>query len=152
MDAVIVLFVVFCVIGIVLRVGVIGFSGKEAPLDRYQIRFSVSDIAATSEKAMVAGDTLRLVRQGQVLGTLIGLESVSSAKVYVEKYNGEIALAEYPAGTRIDVVGVILAEGTAEEKGFLLGGTFLLSPGVEYQVQSEHMDLVLKILDIQKMQ
>ncbi len=150
MDVIIILLVLLCIGGIVVRVGGFGLSEKSQPLDMYEIRFSVSDIAATSESAFVIGDTFTLVDYDVVLGTFTGVESVTPAKVYIYSEQGRVVHAQYPDGTRIDVIGTVTADGLSGGSGFLLGGNVQLSPGISYRVQSEHMDFTLNILEIVK--
>ncbi len=149
MDVVIILLVLLCIAGIVIRAG--GFTmHKSRPLDPYEIRFSVSNIAAGSEAALVVGDTFRLVDHDMELGTFTGMESVTPAVVYMYSEQGRMVPAEYPENTRIDVIGTVAVDGISEGSGFLLGGTLQLSPGASYRIQSEHMDFVIQILDIEK--
>ncbi len=149
MDVMIILLVLLCVAGVVIRAG--GFTmHKSRPLDAYEIRFAVSNIAATSEAALVTGDTFTLVDHDMELGTFTGIESVKPAVVYMNSEQGRVVPAEYPENTRIDVIGTVAVDGISEGGGFLLGGTLQLTPGVSYRVQSEHMDFVIEILDIEK--
>lgn len=150
MDLVVLVFIFLCVVGLMVRAGMLGIFTEKVELDRYRVRFSVSNIAATSVDAFVLGDTFTLVAYHQALGTLSEIESVTPAVVYVENEQHEIVRAEYPEGTRVDLYGVVETKGAVGECGFLLGGTLSVSPGVEYRVQSEHLDMVLKIIDIEK--
>lgn len=146
-DFWIVFLVFLCVIGTVIRVG---FLRDTAEPEAYEIRFIVSDIAATSEQAFVVGDTFRSTSYGGEMGILLAVESVSPTMACMETPTHEIVRVPYPEDTRIDVIGLLSCMGTMGENGFLLGGNFLLSSGVSYKVQSEHMDVTIKILEIEK--
>lgn len=150
LDIVIFLFVFLCVVGLLIRAGKLGIFQERVELEEYRIRFCVSDIAATSEAAFVIGDTFRMASYYETLGTLAEVESVSPATVYVENERHEIIWAHYPEDTRVDLVGILDAKGMAGESGFLLAGGISVSPGIEYRIQSEHMDLVIQIIDIEK--
>lgn len=150
LDIVVLLFVFLCIVGAMVRAGKLGIFREKAILEEYQIRFSVSNISASSVEAFIEGDTFTLLPYHQALGRLSRVESVTPAVVYTENGKREIVRTQYPEGTRVDLIGVISAQGTVGESGFLLGGILSVSPGIEYQVQSEHMDLVLKIIDVEK--
>ena len=149
-DVIILLFVLLCMIGLFIRTEKLGAFFEKEPLGEYRIRFAVSDIAATSIDAFVTGDTFTLVSYHEVLGTLVEVESVSPAVVYVESEQHEIIRTQYPEETRVDVIGVLDAKGSMGESGFSLGGSIGISPGIEYRIQSEHVDVVLKIIDIEQ--
>lgn len=150
MDIAVLLFVFLCVVGAMLRAGKLGIFREKVALEDYRIRFSVSGIAASSVDAFVEGDTFTLVQHRRALGTLSRVESVTPAVVYAENGRREIVRTQYPEGTRVDLVGIVMAKGTVGDRGFLLDGTLSVSPGIEYKVQSEHIDLVIKIVDIEK--
>lgn len=150
MDLVVLVLLVLCVVSLMIRSGKWRIFSENVELDEYRIRFSVSDILASSVDAFVIGDTFTLVSYHDVMGTLENIESVTPAVVYVENGRQEILRVSYPEGTRVDLIGTLEATGTMGEGGFLLGGTLSLSPGVEYRVQSEHLDVVCKIIDIVK--
>ena len=146
MDVAIVVLALLLAVGLALRVARLDGFQKKEELEVFKVRFSVSNIAASSVSALAEGDTLTLTAYGQILGALSHVESVTPAVVYLENERREIVRAQYPEGTRVDVVGVVTVRGAVGESGFLLNGAVSLSPGIEYQVQSEHMDFQLKIL------
>ncbi len=148
MDGIVLLFVLICILGLILRIWVNGKDGDPSALNEFEVYFSASSILATSESAFVAGDTVWLSDHGRELGTLSDLVSVTPTVVYMENDQGEMVKVTYPEGTRIDVIGVISAQGNMGESGFLLGGTLRLSPGISYVARTEHLDITIKILEI----
>ncbi len=150
MDLFVLAFIVLCLIGLMVRAGTLGIFKEKVELDEYRVRFCASNIAATSVDAFVIGDTFTLVSYHEALGIFTEIESVTPAVVYVEDDQNKIIRAEYPEGTRVDLYGIVETKGTVGEGGFLLDGTLSVSPGVEYRVQTEHMDVIIKIIDIEK--
>lgn len=149
-DLAILVLILLCAAGLAVRAGTLGVFVEKTDLEDHRVRFLVSNIAATSAEAFMVGDTFTLASYHEVLGVLVEVESVTPAVVYVENERQEIVRAQYPEGTRVDLVGILEARGVMSEDGFLLGGTLFVSPGIEYRVQSEHMDIVLKIIDIRR--
>ena len=147
-DVLIILIALACVIGLVLRFGNVGGLSSTENLKSYDVYFSVSNIAYTSEDAFVQGDTVRLVESGAVLGEFAGLESILPAEFFARDENGNLIVVNYPEATRIDVTGRIVSHGMMSDNGYLLNGTTYIAAGNEYAVQSEHMDFVLKITNI----
>lgn len=148
-DFVVLFLVLICLAGAVVRIRKIDWFAKASDLDEYKIHFSVTDIAYTSKKAFVIGDTITLCDDQAVLGTLYRMDSVQPSTFYVKDSEGNVLSAQYPESVRIDVTGTVLSKGTRSENGYFLGGTTYLAPGRSYRVQSEHMDFTLKILEIE---
>ena len=147
-DLLIVLIVLACAVGLVVRFGNVGKMGAEESLRTYDIYFTVSNIAYTAEAAFVSGDTVTLADSGVVLGEFVALESILPAEFLSRDANGNLISVRYPESTRIDVTGRITAHGVMSENGFLVNGTTYVASGAEYSVQSEHMDFILKITSI----
>lgn len=147
-DLLIVLIVLACVVGLVVRFGNVGKFGDEASLKTYDVYFTVSNIAYTTESAFVSGDVVTLAESGVVLGEFAALETILPAEFLARDENGNLISVRYPESTRIDVTGRIVARGVMSENGFLVNGTTYVASGAEYAVQSEHMDFVLKITSI----
>ena len=146
-DVLIIIGVVLCVVGIVIRFGGFSFVSPSKDLDQFELRFSVKNLSYTSEDAFVKGDTVTAVDSGVVLGKLMDVDWMP-AEFYALDKSGNPIVVSYPESTKIDVTGTILSEGVMGENGYLLGGVSYVAPGAEYAVQTEHMDFVLKIIDI----
>ena len=149
-DYVVLLLVAICLLGAIIRVGQVNWFAGNSDLDQYEIYFSVTDIAYTSEDAFVLGDTVTLCDNAMVLGTLDRIDSVLPSTLYVKDSEGNVLSVNYPESIRIDVTGTLLSLGRMTEEGYLLGGTTYVAPGKAYRVQSEHMDFTLNILDIEE--
>ena len=149
-DVLILAVVIICVVGLVIRFSNFGFSGSARDLDDYEILFSVSNIAYTSEDYFVHGDTVTIAENGVVLGQLSGKVNSMPAMFETQYKDGKSIAVSYPEASRIDVKGAIASRGKMGDNGYLVGGTTYIAPGSELLVQSEHMDFVLKITDIVK--
>ncbi len=149
-DFVVILLILICVASAVIRVRQIDLFNKNSDLEEYEIYFSVTDIAYLSEDALVIGDTVTLCENEAVLGKLQSIDSVLPSTMYVKDSDGNVLSVNYPESTRIDVTGTVLSLGQMTENGYFLGGTIYIAPGRSYQVQSEHMNFTLEILDIEE--
>lgn len=147
-DVLIILIVLSCIVGLILRFGNVRDFSSSENLKTYDIYFSVSNVAYTSEDAFVRGDTVRLADGGAVLGEFAGLETILPAEFFARDESGNVIVVNYPASTQIDVTGRIVSHGVMSENGYLLNGTTYIASGAEYSVQSEHMDFILKITNI----
>ncbi len=147
-DVLIILIAVICIAGLVIRFGNFGSGAATGDLETYNIYFSVTDIAYTSEDAFVQGDIVTLADRGVVLGEFVGLETIMPAEFFARDNSGNPIIVNYPESTRIDVTGRILSQGTMTDNGYLVGGTTHIAAGTDYRVQSEHMDFVLTITNI----
>ena len=147
-DVLIVLIVLACVVGLIVRFSNVGDFSSAESLKTYDVYFSVSNIAYTAEDAFVQGDTVTLADSGAILGEFAGLESILPAEFFARDESGNLIVVNYPESTRIDVTGRIVSHGVMTENGYLLNGTTYIAAGTAYSVQSEHMDFVLEITNI----
>ena len=149
-DLFILILVLAFFVGIILRIGNFTFSGGDSDLSSYRIQFSVTDIAESSVDHFKTADTVTVAGSGAVLGRIEMINTVEPTTAYVKNADGEIVLATYPVGTRVDVTGSVIAKGKVENNCFMLGGTTRITPGDSFSVKTEHMDFVLTVLDIAK--
>ena len=148
-DILVILFAVACIVGLIFRAVNFSFVKEEEELERHKITFSVSGISASSEKYFKIKDTVRIADSGVKLGTISKIDSITAAVAYVKNADGAIVAAEYPQGTKIDVVGTINSGGIKTAGGYLLNGNKRIAPGDSYYVRTEHMDFILTILEIE---
>ena len=147
-DALIIIVLLACIVGLFFRYWNFSSGDREKALENYEIHFSVSNIAHMSEDAFVSGDTVTLADGNVILGQLSGLETVLPAEFIVHDKSGNLIKVNYPESTRIDVTGRIQSKGIMRENGYFVGGTTYVAAGKEYAVRTEHMDVVLKIINI----
>lgn len=150
MDYIVLLIVLICIVGAVIRIRQIDWFGEDEALSEYEIFFSVSNIAYTSEDAFVIGDTVTLAENGLILGRLKSVDSILPAVGYAADADGNVISISYPESTRIDVSGTILSMGLMNDGGYLLGGTDSIAPGKTYTVRTEHLDVTLTIMGIEE--
>lgn len=149
-DVFILLFVLACFVGIVLKVGNFGVFKNNDDLDEYRIYFSVSDIANTSGKYFAVGDSVTVLGKNTVVGKLESITSIEPTKVYVKSAEGNIISVSYPADTRIDVKGTVVSKGIMDGMGYMLGGVMHVASGESYYVSTERLNFLLTVTDIVK--
>ena len=149
-DVFIILFVLACLVGIVLRSGRFKAFDGGAHLDDYSILFSVSEIAHTSSKYLLEGDLVTMADRNIVMGTLEEISEIEPTKAYVKNSDGNIILTPYPDDTRVDIKGSIASKGVADRGKYMLGGSVHIAKGESYHVTTERVDLVLTVTDIVK--
>ncbi len=149
-DIFILLFVLACFVGIVLKIGNFGVFKNSDDLDEYRIYFSVSEIAHTSGKYFAVGDSVTLAGKNTVMGKLEQIISIEPTKAYVKGAEKNIISLPYPVDTRVDVKGSILSMGTMESTGYMLGGAMHIAAGESYYVTTEHLNFLLTVTDIVK--
>ncbi len=148
LDAIIVVLVLACVVGIIIRYNLIDGLLKEANLSEYEITFSVADVRYTTANAFVEGDTFYIDDKDIFMGYFEKLDSISPAVMYVNDAEGNVMVVNYPESTRIDLTGRISCEGRFENNRFLLNGTYYIAPGKTLDVRSEHLDIQITVSKI----
>ena len=89
-DLIVILLVFICLLGAIIRVGGKDWFVGGSDLREYEIYFSVTDIAYTSEDALVIGDTVTLCDSGAVLGELKSIDSILPSTLYVKDADGNV--------------------------------------------------------------
>ena len=147
-DVFILIFVVVCFVGVVIRIVNLDIFNNDQELEEYRIHFSVSNVASTSEEYFKTGDHVSIAGQNISLGRIEMINTIEPAVMYVKNTEGEMVSVRYPSNTRVDIKGTLISEGTTDKVGYKLGGETYITPGETYSVQSEHMDFVLTVTDI----
>ena len=149
-DIFILVFVIACFVGLVIRIGNFGIFDNSDNLDDYRIHFSVSDISSESENYFITGDTVTIVDKDLVLGKLEMINSISPTELRVKNSENEFVMVKYPSDTRVDISGTIISSGTMDYNGYKLGGNTHIAAGDSFLVYTEHMNFVLTVTDIVK--
>lgn len=149
-DIFILVFVIACFVGLVIRVGNFNIMDGNRDLEDYRIHFSVSDISSESEDYFIRGDSITVVDSGIVLGKLEMIDSISPAEITVRNSDNEFVKVKYPPNTRVDISGTMISSGIVDVSGFKLGGVAHVSAGDIFEVRTEHMNFVLTVTDITK--
>lgn len=149
-DIFILIFVIACFVGIVIRVGNFHLFDESDKLDEYRIGFTVNDISAASDDYFITGDTLTIAENGLVLGKLEMINSIEPTEIYVKNDEKGFETVKYPSNTRIDVKGTFISKGSMKIDGYKLGGDFHIASGDSFLVYTEHMNFVLTVTDISK--
>jgi len=149
-DVFILIFVVACFVGLVMRIGNFSILDNNEDLNEYRIHFSVSDISSDSSDYFIMGDTITVADRGLVLGKLEMIDSISPTEILVEVGYNEFKKVKYPSETRVDISGTIISPGTMDYNGFKLGGVTHIAPGETFLVHTEHMNFVMTVTDIAK--
>jgi hypothetical protein len=149
-DVFILIFVVACFAGLIIRMGNFSVFEANEKLEDYRIHFEVTDISSVSEDYFKSGDTVTVAQSGVVLGELEIIDSISPTRVMVENENGEHVWVNYPSDTRVDVSGSIISSGIMDYNGFKVGGNTHVAAGESFLVHTEHMNFVLTVTKITK--
>ena len=149
-DVFILIFVIACFVGIVMRVGNFSLFDENDKLYDYRIGFSVSNISAKSDDYFITGDTITIADSGVVLGKLEMINSIEPSEMYVKNEANGFDVVKYPADTRVDVNGTMISKGNMNSDGYKLGGNLHIASGDSFLVYTEHMNFVLTVTDISK--
>ena len=147
-DAIIIVLVILCIVGIYFRSQITQWIGIDRQLSEYKMTFKVSEIKYTSERYLASGKRIYLDTPAMELGTIDGNCTVSPAETYIEQTDGSLIVAQYPKDTYIDVMGSIKCSGTQREDGFYLAGSYSIAPGMKINVHTEMLDFVITVIDI----
>lgn len=165
-DILIVLIVVACVVGMVVRYTVLKDLGNAASLSSYYIEFKADSVSYSATEAFNAtvddrdeGNWVYFADGTTKLGDLTVVDTVPEAVVHVNGGEGDsIISAQYRDVVNdkeyitYNVSGKIVCEGmVSPETGiFLLNGEMKIAPGSILKVQTKYGDFTLEIVKIEQ--
>lgn len=163
LDAVILLLIILCVVGLGFRYTITESLGLGDELQSYRIRFELNEARHTLPSQLSKGDSL-YTADGTFVGTLMGVAEysneniltagnqtllVSPAEIYVND-SGNIVSVSYPEGSLIDADGAFSCSGGYSDDGyFLLGGEKYLAVGQTLTLYTDTVKLTLTVTEIE---
>lgn len=144
-DFLIIVTVIGCIAGVVLRYDLASKIGLNRNKDEVEISFLVMGLRIGSTEALVEGDILYWEQNGLEIGKLVSKE-ITEGVHYVLDENFEYH-TQYNE-MRYDVRGVISATGNMTESGFMLNGTQFIAPGKQLKIQSKNITTTITITEI----
>lgn len=155
-DYFIIIAVLLCIAGAILRVAVDKAGGSlSSPvvLEDYVVSFKITDIRNTSTEYLAAGEEFYVDSTKQYFGKITDSVSVTPALFYIEDANGNYVQTYAPENgdaTRVDVRGTMLVSGYMSDSGFLLGGSAPLAANKDLALRSKNLYVTITITDIAK--
>ena len=155
LDAVIILLIIAIGVGLVFRYNVFQTITQFQDLKEYTVTFSVKNIEDTTPNYVRENDTVYFKDSGDSFGKITTISDVDNTilkptpaeQSFLD--NGTLIVVNYPSGTRIDVEGRLICEGSiADDGSFLLNGSNYIAPGQSYVVCTEKVTLQINILSI----
>ena len=163
LDAVILLLIILCVVGLCFRYTITESLGLDDELQTYRIRFEIEGARNTLPAQLYKGDNLYFA-DGAFAGTLMGVAEYSNeniltagnqtlltypAEIYVNDA-GSIVSVSYPMGSLIDADGAFKCQGGYGDGGyFLLGGERYLAVGQTLTLYTDTVKLTVVVTEIE---
>lgn len=150
LDVVIVIVVVACIAGIALRYNLadkIGLTKNQEAVVTFLAPNVRTDVARES---FVDGDMYYCKKFNGNFGELIRLDEFIYEPAVRMKEDENGVMRESTLSHRSDVTGYIKVTGKYDEdKGFLVDGVNLVSPGKEYEIQSSNRSVTVLVMDVE---
>ena len=144
-DLLIVVIVLGCIAGAVIRYNVIDRIVLDTTRDEVKISFMVSGVTPQIAGAIVDGEEFYVVGSDYTIGVLTE-HNISNALIVEANDNGQPV--ESFDDTLRDVRGSFRSHGVVREDGFFLGGTMFLAPGKTLIAESKSVRFSLIITEI----
>ena len=110
-DVFILVFVIACFLGIIVRVGNFTLFDDSDKLNDYRIGFEVSNISASSDDYFKTGDTVVIAESGIVLGRLEMINSIEPSKVYVKNSENGFDTVICPTSAMAVIIPLVMICG-----------------------------------------
>ena len=150
-DILIVMLVLLCIAGIVIRIAV-GESSLFSKDNRGEYTVSYVITGEQDENsAFFAEGKQFFLESGEAFGTLTGSPAFTPAVISSENSRGEYVQSYSSDGT-VDIRGTATVIGTMTDTGFLLNSNTYIAPNMSITVSSSDITVKLLITDITKAQ
>lgn len=148
LDALIILLVIGCIVGIVLRFDLVDKLTMKNQTSPHEIVFSISNIqyASTSEEYMNIGIQAYNTETGKKIGRISSVDRES-----IKLTSGTVlpdGATEFLPESRVDVSGRISCQGAFGNGGFMLNGTDYIAPGMKLKISFEKLDVTIDVIEI----
>ncbi len=148
LDLVIVIVLVLCIATVGIRFIRTSDAGRYSETSKYRLTFLITNVSDASRNALVAGDSVFSGINDAYIGKLEGIDTISPAFEFIDNGRGSFEKVYYPDGTKVDITGTIIAEGTTNSDGFFASGSFFLSPGRTFDIYTGHIQVTILITGI----
>lgn len=148
LDLVIVLAIVACLAGALLRYGIGGTFSAADSLGEAKVSFLVLDKNRNSVDGLVEGTDFYLKSDGSPIGTLDAGVSIMDAEAFFEDTDGTIEKTQSADG-HVDVRGTLSVRGRYNQgEGFFLNGKTFIAAGGKVEVYTPTCDFTLLVTGI----
>lgn len=163
LDAVIVLLVVLCIVGICFRYSIMDSLGLGQEMAEYTVEFCVSGMDSTLPDFLGEGNALYFADAGKA-GVLCGVSEFSNMTaisagspaliikphtVYVDDGNGAVVSAAYPDNKLVDAEGAFRCNGAYSDDGrFSVEGKSFITIGQTVTLYTDTVTLNVTVTDI----
>ena len=146
-DVMIILLCLVCIAAMIFRFGFIEQVEYSATKDNVNISFVIEGISEGNVEYIKNGDELWLSDANVPLGTLSSITGILPSTEYVYGDDGTITQKQSVNG-KVDLRGIISAQGEMTNSGFMLNGTEYISPNMTVAIHTKTLSVYLTILDI----
>lgn len=155
LDAAIILLIVLCAVGIFFRYRLMDTLGMGNELKEHRVSFTLTEVDGSLPDFLAEGNRLYLP-SGEEAGRLLsvtdaqgGVLAVTPAAKYIDDGQGNVVLAYYPEGTRIDAEGVFECRGSLSDDGiFSIEGRQAVSVGQQLTLYTDTVTLHMTVTAI----
>ena len=145
-DLLIVIMVVAIAAAVIVRYDIADKIGKASSEDHVRITLLIRSIREEACNAVSEGDSFIWNQSENLVGEIIRKE-VTPAVVYSERNDG--AIVKNYSELAYDLKCTVDASGSMTEKGFMLGGTNYLAPGITITVHNESVVLSALVMAVE---
>lgn len=156
LDGAIILLIVLCAVGIFFRYRLMDTLGMGNELKDYRVSFTLSEADSGLPDFLAEGNRLYLP-SGEDAGRLLsvtaaqgdGVLKVTPASKYIDDGQGNVVLAYYPEGTKIDAAGAFECRGSLSDEGvFSIEGRQAVSVGQQLTLYTDTVTLYMTVTEI----
>ena len=163
LDAVIILLVVLCIVGVCFRYSIMESLGLGQDMSTYTVKFTVSGMDRNVTEFVSGGNSLYFANSAKA-GTLCSVADFSSltfvsagseafiikpSYTYVDDGNGSVVAAVYPDSKIVDAEGAFRCEGAYGDDGrFSVDGAGFIAVGQQITLYTDTVTLNITVTDI----
>ncbi len=150
-DLMILMLCIVCIVGMVLRFGVLEKIENEANADAAAVTVLIEGVSSTSKDLLALRDNVYIGDGSPITGSVSSILSVAPSPVYEYGDDGSITQMNSVNG-KVDIRAVLSVNGRMSESGFLLEGTTYIAPNMTLSLKTEKLSVIATVIDVTVME
>lgn len=147
-DVMIILLFVVCIVGMVLRFGLMEKIEQRAADQTVTVNFVIEGVSSSSAEYIGAGDDVFFSEGEAYVGRVASVNAPEPSTVYYHGEDGSVVSYNSVDG-KIDIKGSMTMKGSMTDAGFMLDGTTYIAPNMTLWVKTQNITVSMLVTSIE---
>lgn len=147
-DVMIVLLFIVCIVGMVLRFGLMEKIEQRAADQTVTVSFVIEGVSSTSADYISVGDEVYFSENDAKVGKIVSINDPEPSVIYYHGEEGSIVSYQSVDG-KINLKGSMTMKGSMTDAGFMLDGTTYIAPNMTLWVKTQNITVSMLVTSVE---